>query len=286
MPTITCQYTAIEFSAASARSKNHPRVSRLLQDAAGDKHHTNRYRLTLEALAEVRQANLNDIDEIIRRVEYIVSNRLDGQHTAQREEAARQRQAEQERAAAKQARKERNAFLRSHGYIWSKNENYDFDNYEEPDGSFVWELWSPDRREVTVAQALDEIERGAGLGEIAQREAAQAEAKAQADATKQAELNAFDAERDDAIAGMAEVVRLPLHRDTMTVVARQVLSYRTTIVLRGEVNGIAVAAVERYTYDHDSYSYFCADALAAGLTPVAKPEPGSLEETFSFFFGE
>ena len=33
MVTVTCQYTGIEFQAKTARSKNHPTIARLLEDA-------------------------------------------------------------------------------------------------------------------------------------------------------------------------------------------------------------------------------------------------------------
>ena len=60
----------------------------------------------------------------------------------------------------KMDRQEQNRILRQHGYRWEKNYEYDFDHYEEPDGTFVWELYSSDGREVTVARAFAEIERG------------------------------------------------------------------------------------------------------------------------------
>lgn len=286
MPTITCQYTGIQFEAPSARSKNHPAVSRLLTEASGDKHHRNRYQVTLEALATVRNENLTDINEVLRRVDYIVTNRLDGQHTAQRQAELQRRQQEQEREARRQARKEQNEYLRRHGYTWSKT-YADFDEYEEGEPS-QWMLSAADGREVTVAQALDEITRGAEvvLAEIAAREAAESEAKRQAEATKQAELDTFDAIVADAKAGMTQVESLGISSDEMELVGRQVLDYRTTIVLRGTVNGVPVTAIERYTYDHDTFSYWCADPAAAELTPVAKPEPGTLEATFAAFFGE
>lgn len=154
MVTVTCQYTGIEFEASSKRSKNHPAVSDLLNEAAKDKYNPAAYRTVKDALADAKAAGMTDINEIVSYARDRMNNAND---------AAWQRRIEDEQQ--RKARAERNSLLKSHGYRWHKEdeESMDFAGagaFESMYGSAnaVWILTAPDNREVTVAQALKEIE--------------------------------------------------------------------------------------------------------------------------------
>lgn len=65
--TVTCQYTGIEFEAASKRTKNHPLVATFLAEASSDKHHIGAYAKAKELLAEAKGQS-DDINEIVTAV--------------------------------------------------------------------------------------------------------------------------------------------------------------------------------------------------------------------------
>jgi len=65
--TVTCQYTEIEFEAASKRSKNHPLVAAFLDEAAKDRFHSGAYNKAKELLTEAKGQS-SDIDEIMTAV--------------------------------------------------------------------------------------------------------------------------------------------------------------------------------------------------------------------------
>lgn len=154
MVTVVCQYTGVEFEASSKRSKNHPKVSAFLDAAAKDKYNPTAYRTAKEALAAAKDEGKTDIDEIIQYAQAVVDSAND---------AAYQRRIEDEQQ--RKARAERNSLLRSHGYRWHKEDEESMD-FAGPNAfgamygsaSAVWILTAPDGREVTVAQALKEIE--------------------------------------------------------------------------------------------------------------------------------
>jgi len=148
--TVKCQYTGIEFEAKSKRSKNHPQVAALLAEA--NKNRT--YSAVKDALTEGQELGFETIDEYIEFARAAM-------FTANAKFTARMNQMRAERKAKQEAKRHRdfvNAKLRKHGYTWRKNFAYDHDHYEESDGTFEWELWSEDGRQVTVEQALAEIE--------------------------------------------------------------------------------------------------------------------------------
>lgn len=158
--TVTCQYTGIEFEAASKRSKNHPAVSRLLTEASNDKHNPNRYRLTVNAFAEARKAGLTDIDEIMTFVNEVVTNGVEAAYRQRKAAAEQQRAQDEARKEAQQRRRDRNALLYRHGYRWIKESEEDRDFH----AGFMtdplidqWQLIAADGRTVTVQQALEEI---------------------------------------------------------------------------------------------------------------------------------
>lgn len=188
MVTITCQYTGVVFEADSRRQKNHPKVSRLLNSCANDRSNPSAYNLAQAALRRAKADGMTNIDAIIAFAESYVQEGGDLRRQAENERRAAQAAAdkafEEKRQRIKEERRQRNEFLKGHGYRWSK-EFADFDEYEEGEPS-EWVLRAPDGRQVDVAQALDEIERGAEvvLAEIAEREAAaevQRQARALAD---------------------------------------------------------------------------------------------------------
>lgn len=292
--TITCQYTGISFEASSKRSKNHPLVSELLNSASRDKHNAGRYSTSLTALKRAREAGMTDIHEVIAFVDRFVAGDIEDTQRVKRAEAEAMAAANRQREAAKQARKEQNTFLRSHGYTWSK-EFADRDEYESGDDPSLWALFAPDGRSVPPSQAMDEIARGVEvvLAEVAQREAVEAAAKAAADAAKQIEQDAqeavkveFETACANATKGMTAVAGGGIRLDQLQKIASHVESWRTRILNVGTVNGTPVAVIESYTYDSDNFSSYCADPVAAGLTALAKPQAGSLSETLSNFFGK
>jgi hypothetical protein len=74
-------------------------------------------------------------------------------------------------------RAKQNAHLKAHGYHWVKITQDWLDDNDDFDTVPGWHLYSPDNRDVSVAQALDEIERG--------RDVVLAEKKAEAKAAEQ-----------------------------------------------------------------------------------------------------
>ena len=154
---VKCQYTGLAFEAKSSRSKNHPVIAEMLNQA--NKGGT--YSATVSALNKAREQGFATIEQFVDYANAIISGKL--AKRAKAEQLAREQEAEirQRQAEAKTRRQEQNAFLRQRGYAWSK-EYADYDEYEEGEPS-RWVLRSPDDRAVDVAQALDEIERGADV---------------------------------------------------------------------------------------------------------------------------
>ena len=143
---IICQYTGLEFEAATRRSKNHPKINGWLQKANTD----GWYSECQKAIGYGKHEGFTTI------AEYNVL-------LAETEKAAKEHQAiNYERLAKaaldrKQAMKQRdeiNTTLRAAGYRWQKyNAMGALDDYK--DGQ--WELIAPDGRDVSVTQALAEI---------------------------------------------------------------------------------------------------------------------------------
>lgn len=61
MATITCQYTGIEFE---GRGKNHPKVSKFLDEAGKDRFHVGAYAKAKELLVAAK-GQTSDIDELM-----------------------------------------------------------------------------------------------------------------------------------------------------------------------------------------------------------------------------
>ncbi len=154
---ITCDKTGIQFETDSKRQKNHPAVSALLNQAAKD----GVYNAAIEALAEVKSSGGYTIDEALA----LARSRMT---ESENEKWQRVRATEIARKAQADARAERryqNDVLRKHGYTWHKEDEESMDvfgatAFEDRYGdnvSSVWILTAPDGREVTVQQALAEI---------------------------------------------------------------------------------------------------------------------------------
>lgn len=166
-----------------------------------------------------------------------------------------------------ETKEEINAFLRERGYIWRMEaDEIDFDDAEPS----VWVLRSPDGRAVTVAQAFAEITQGREtvLAQVAEREdveAAERTAKETvrlaAEEREQAERQAFDAARDEAIAGMVRVDA----RGLVDVEWQEIARHDGGVVRVGTVNGVAVAYARNSNNDGDYGACYCADPAAAGL---------------------
>lgn len=150
---VTCQYTGIEFEAASARTKNHPEFARLMTEA-------NRRGIYicgnfLTAIAEARKNGEITIEFCRSELERIDKKLKDA-------EAAFFKKRDEALAAKKAALAAQNAHLRTHGYKWVHFTE------DEDDGvcsvcSGRWHLRAPSGDLIPVAQALDEIERGADV---------------------------------------------------------------------------------------------------------------------------
>lgn len=116
----TCQYTGIEFEAASKRQKNHPRVSALLNDAA--KAGPAAYGTAKARLEEARQSGMTDIDAIIDFVRTGANQAqaaLDARIAADRQA---QKDAAKQRHYDKNARDYQNGILRAGGFRWIKED--------------------------------------------------------------------------------------------------------------------------------------------------------------------
>lgn len=261
MVTITCQYTGIAFEADSRRQKNHPKVSRFLNSCANDRSNPAAYNMAQTALRQAKADGMSDIDEVIAFAEAFVRDGGDVRRQAENERRAAQAAAdkalEEKRQRIMNERRQRNEFLKSHGYRWNK-EFADFDEYEEGEPS-VWVLRSPDGRQVDVAQALDEIERGADvvLAELAEREAAQVAREMEARQAEQKDLN----NRNMA----EEQVRLlgkrcePFDREKLPVTyqLRQFTAGTHIVMVHfGEIDGVKHGAIYEYWGGHD-WTEFC-----------------------------
>lgn len=64
---VTCQYTGIEFDAASKRSKNHPAVAKFLDDASSDRFKNGAYAEAKRLLVEAR-GQFDNIDDLMAAV--------------------------------------------------------------------------------------------------------------------------------------------------------------------------------------------------------------------------
>ena len=162
MMTEKREKTGIEFQSDSRRQKNHPEISRLLNQAARDGGAS--YRDALEACNEIKIAGSYTIEQAVEYINAIVSGKAAEYRAKRNADRLADREREQRIEEQKRQRRETNAFLRKHGYVWQK-EGYaseeDADHIagfaSAPIGKY-WTLYAPDNRVVSVEQALKEIE--------------------------------------------------------------------------------------------------------------------------------
>ena len=164
MVTVKCQYTGIEFEAATKRTKNHPLVSAFLNEANSDKHTNGAYRMAQQIMAEL-SGQYESIEPLMAEANSRYAAWKSGAAEQATSRRAVQRQAEKAKADAKARRAATNAHLKAHGYRWVK-ENEESMDYAGPSAfaqtygdsvSYVWVLVAPDGREVSVEEALSEI---------------------------------------------------------------------------------------------------------------------------------
>lgn len=271
MVTVTCQHSNIKFEASSTRTKQHPLVADL--KAWGNK--TGKYAQVQNALdAVAKSGGYSTIGEYMD----LVNQHMSGQRAAaDRHAAARREEAE----TARRQREELNALLKANGYTWHVEiVDRDACALETRDEGKYFYLTSPDGREVSVSQALDEIERGADVvaaeaaaavqAEIDEQTATQAEADRIADAYKTVEVEA-----------KALVQVEPFNSADFSQVAHWRISNMSLREIRkGTINGVICYVISVYG-DMDYSTYYCADPVAAGLTATDKVDDANL---FSWFF--
>lgn len=180
MGIIQCQYTGIKFEANSARTKNHPKVAAWLAEARK----LGTYGDVLEEIEIARVRGANTIEEFDAEIKKYYAARKDWLDKCEKERIEYMRKAKEQSVE----REAQNTILRKHGYRWIKRSQLDEEDGFGPAG---WHLYAPDGKEVTVAQALDEISRG--------QKVVRAEIKAQEeeDNRRDAEIEDLKAQRED-----------------------------------------------------------------------------------------
>jgi hypothetical protein len=155
--TVTCQYTGIEFEAKTRRSKNHPLVSDLLEEA-NKRRMPGAYNKAKALLDECQ--GMTDIDAIVNRVNI----GLDAYDDAKNDKINKQRQDDKDRQEAQRRRQQTNAVLKLNGYRWQKVTEEDMDAFGASAFSntygnreHVWELIAPDGQVVTISEAMEAI---------------------------------------------------------------------------------------------------------------------------------
>jgi hypothetical protein len=293
MTKVTCQHSGIEFEASSTRTKQHPLIATLKAEA----NKRGNYREVNEALDAVKKAGgYTTIESYMQMVkEYI-----NGKAQKAKDLAQRHAQDDAKRKSQQQAETE---LLKANGYEMKKVVEVENDDRQgEYDLVDRWYLFSPDGRQVSRFQALDEIKRGAAvvLAEIATAKAeTEAKAKSEAEekkakiATHNAALQDLDAEIKRVENENVQVIRPDVKIDWETVKSLPYNaegSYRRhDCIERGTVSGVIVYRIVTGTgYDDDGYpSYWCANPTSAGLTEI-KPsdddDPLGINDTFRKFF--
>lgn len=112
----TCDKTGIEFEASSKRQKNHPAVSKILQDAqkAGN------YAAALAACAAVKTAGIKNADEAVAMINATLRGVSIEKTTAEKADRDAKIEADRVRRDAIIARDRLNLKLRNAGYRWQR----------------------------------------------------------------------------------------------------------------------------------------------------------------------
>ncbi|MCB8942551.1 MAG: hypothetical protein H6658_02125 [Ardenticatenaceae bacterium] len=231
MVTIKCQHSGIEFEAKSTRTRQHPLVAAFKNESV-----RGNYSQAMEALEKAAKVGgYTTIEEYMTLVKKIMSGAVAAKNEAINRQRQAEREAEKAVAELRARREAQNAHLRQHGYRWQKHYIDAFDHYEEPepDDRFAWVLVAPDGRcDVSVAQALDEIERGAEvvLAEIAAQKEASEKAQREKEMTEQAEMEADRQARqtfEEQLAGLTYVSYGSIHRDELVIHRNQAIHFKS-----------------------------------------------------------
>jgi hypothetical protein len=150
--TVKCQHTGIEFQAASKRALNHPVVSAFLAKYNSD------WKSYRGAGDEIKASLANVYGAYETAEEAVAAAEADylAWRSGQTGIRAQMKAEAKAKAEARRAREATNAKLREHGYTWTRD---NADGYQPVFGDDEWHLISADGREVTVSQALAEINK-------------------------------------------------------------------------------------------------------------------------------
>lgn len=250
--TIKCQYTGIEFEARSKRAKNHPLVTEMLDQYKNDwKSYPGAYDELKNALKSVHGA-YDTAEEAMEAARETYLAWRNGETSIYEQRRAEQ-QARRER---REARRAQNDYLRDHGYTWHKNDD---DGYQPMFASDDWHLVSPDGRVVSVAQALDEIERGAEvvLAEIEANEAKDRVEREAIETKKEAEEAAFYQALTEATSGLSHSEPFEYHN--FQQIAKYCYSsefHKYHRLYIGSINGERAAVVVIDMSDDDACTYY------------------------------
>ena len=161
----TCERTGIAFDATSKRQKNHPLVSAFLDAANKDgKRYAGAYGAAANILIDIKAAGIETIEDAMDYASQAYTAWKNGEAKPIIRKTVGYYL--RERKANAESREAINAKLRAHGYRWHKEDEESMDAFGATafesrygaNASVAWTLLAPDNREVTVQQALQEIE--------------------------------------------------------------------------------------------------------------------------------
>lgn len=299
MVIVKCQHSKIEFEAKTKRTKQHPLIASLKSDAHSD----GNYSQVLVALDKVAKAGgYETIEEYLSLVDDLLVGKAKAE--AEQENSSEQWYQEQEETQreAKTKREAQTLILKNNGYRWAKD-YADFDEYEEGEPS-VWNLYSPDRRVVTVEQALDEIERGADIVQTELATIIEAgedglpydiildgklteakERRQQKETAAKDETNRLWKEAKDKIKDRMIEVEAFRYFGFETIFEQHIIPLIHRRIYSDKINGVNCAVIYRYLGGHDfliTEQYYSADPAAAGLAVTEHDR----KKSFHKFFGE
>lgn len=165
MITMTCDKTGIQFEADSKRQKNHPLVSRFLNDANADSRRYNgSYQAAQQILAEIKAAGIDNIEDAM---EY-ANSAYAAWRNGEAKPVIRKTQGDylRERKAQSRQRDAVNVILKQHGYRWERDEVGSEDDWAGAGSlnagigeavGYRWTLYAPDGTTTTVSEAFRRI---------------------------------------------------------------------------------------------------------------------------------
>jgi len=282
MVTVICQHSGIEFEADSKRTKQHPLIARIKQQASKD----GTYREMDAALVAVsRDGGYASIEEYVTCVRDMVA----GVPTLKTRVRVAQLERDEEARQSRERHRRENEVLKANGYQWSKEASYDYIGGHDDDPRYQWILRDPAGTEISTSQALDEIARGRDTVNAENNAKAQAARVAQHDvvsreatelAVQDAAIEAFDDATEQIVAGLIECERFDYSLFTGSEILVRMGVYKSAArrhdhITRGKVNGVDVVIVTTGSgYDDGGYwTPYCADPDNAGLIRKAPHLP-------------